>query len=120
MTPKTLHWFQPLMKFNMDQHFIYIIACINEHKKQLQSYYKLTEEDLDNITKKWSTNLLIPIDPMEISNIDIPETVQDTPRPSTTQKTKEVQDIDNAFVNTASISPEQGHDGEDLNDKEVE
>ena len=51
MTPNTLHWFQPLIKFSADRHFIYITARANEHKKQLQSYYKLTEEDLEEITK---------------------------------------------------------------------
>jgi hypothetical protein len=42
ITPNTLHRFKPLMKFSMDWHFIYITACTDEHKKQLQSYYKLT------------------------------------------------------------------------------
>jgi hypothetical protein len=57
---------------------------------------------------------------MEISNIDSPETVQDTPRPSRKNKTEEVQELDSASVKTASISPEQGGDGKELNDKEVE
>jgi hypothetical protein len=26
MTPNTLYWFRPLMKFHADRHFIYIIA----------------------------------------------------------------------------------------------
>jgi hypothetical protein len=46
--------------------------------------------------------------------------VQDTPEPSRTKKTEEVQDLDSASVKTASISLEQGGDGEELNDKEVE
>jgi hypothetical protein len=32
------------------------------------------EEDLEEITKDWSTYLLIPIDPAKISDIDSPET----------------------------------------------
>jgi hypothetical protein len=108
------------MKFNADRHFIYITARTDEHKQQLQSYYKLMEEDLEEITKDWSVDLLIPADPVEISDIDSPETVQDTPGPSRTKKTEEVQEIDSASVKTASISPEQGGDGEELNDKEVE
>jgi hypothetical protein len=120
MTPNTLHQFRPLMKFSTDRHFIYITVCTDEHKQQLQSYYKLTEEDLEEITKEWSTDLLIPADPVEISNIDSPETAQDTPGPSRTKKTEEVQEIDNASMKTASISPEKGGDGEELNDKEVE
>jgi hypothetical protein len=63
------------MKFNADRHFIYITARTDEHKQQLHSYYKLTEEDLDEITKNWSTNLLIPADLAEISDIDSPKTV---------------------------------------------
>jgi hypothetical protein len=91
------------MKFSADWHFIYIIVRADEHKQQLQSYYKLTEEELEDITKEWSTDLLIRANPTEISNIDNPETVQDTPRPSSTKKTEEVQGLDSAFVNTASI-----------------
>jgi hypothetical protein len=68
------------MKFTMDHHFIYIIVCIDENKQQLQSYYKLKEEDLEEITKEWSADLLIPTDPMKISDIDSPEVVHDTPR----------------------------------------
>jgi hypothetical protein len=108
------------MKFSTDQHFIYITMCADEHKQQLQSYCKLMEEDLEEITKDWSADLLIPANPIEISNIDSPETAQDTPGPSKTKKTEEVQEIDIASMKTASISPEQGGDGEELNDKEVE
>jgi hypothetical protein len=46
MTRNNLHRFRPLMKFSLDCHFIYIITCADEHKEQLQSYYKLTEDDL--------------------------------------------------------------------------
>jgi hypothetical protein len=78
------------------------------------------EEDLEEITKEWSADLLIPTNPAEISDIDNPETMQDTPGPSRTKKTEEVQGLDSASVKTASISPEQGGDGEELDDKEVE
>jgi hypothetical protein len=61
----------------------------NEHKQQLQSYYNMMEEDLEEITKSWSMDLLIPIDPMEISNIDSLEAVHDTPGPSKTKKNEE-------------------------------
>jgi hypothetical protein len=54
------------MNFNVDQHFIYITVRVDEHKEQLQSYYKLTEEDLEETTKDWSTYLLIPTDPAEM------------------------------------------------------
>ena len=62
MSLNTLHMFRPLMKFSMDLHFIYITARTGEHKPQMQSYYKLTEEDLEEITKEWSADLLIPVD----------------------------------------------------------
>jgi hypothetical protein len=74
------------MKFSVDCHFIYISAHIDEHKKQLQSYYKPTEEDLEDITKDWLADLLIPVDPEEISNIDSLEAVHDTPGPNKTKK----------------------------------
>ena len=105
------------MKFSANCHFIYIIAQDDEHKEQLQSYYKLIEEDLEEITKDWSVDLLILVDPMEISDIDSLENAQDTPVPSRTKKTKEVQDLDSASVKTTSISPEKGGDGEELDDK---
>jgi hypothetical protein len=60
------------MKFCADRHFIYLTARANEHKEQLQSYYKLMEEDLEEITKDWSTDLLIPADLARMSNPDSP------------------------------------------------
>jgi hypothetical protein len=39
------------MKFFVDRHFIYITAWVDEHKEEIQSYYKLTKEDLEEITK---------------------------------------------------------------------
>jgi hypothetical protein len=72
MTRNTLHRFHPLIKFNTDHHFIYITTCADGHKHQLQSYYKLMEEDLEDITKDWSGDLLIPSDPAEIYDIDSP------------------------------------------------
>jgi hypothetical protein len=38
------------MKFHAD-HTSFISLCADEHKEELQSYYKLTEEDLEEITK---------------------------------------------------------------------
>jgi hypothetical protein len=96
MTLNTLHRFRPLMKFSVDLHFIYITSHTNEHKEQLQSYYKLTEDDLEEITREWLTDLLISADPIEISNIDSLEAAQDTPRPCKTKinkKTKKDEEI---------------------------
>jgi hypothetical protein len=120
MTLNTLHRFRPLMKFSADWHFTYITMRANEHKKQLQSYYKLIEEDLEEITKDWSMDLLVPVDPAETFDIDRPETMQDTPKPREAKKTKEVEELDITSVKTASISLEKGGDGEELGDKEVE
>jgi len=39
------------MEFCTYRHFIYITAQADEHKEELQSYYKLMEEDLKEITK---------------------------------------------------------------------
>jgi hypothetical protein len=38
----------------------------DEQKEQLQLYYKITEEDMEEITKDWSVDLLIPSDPVEM------------------------------------------------------
>jgi hypothetical protein len=107
------------MKFSADCHFIYITTRADEHKKQLQSYYKLTEEDLEDITKEWSVDLLIPVDPMELYDIDGLEATNDTPGPSKTQKNEENQDVSSTSGKTASISPKQGGDGGEIDGTEV-
>jgi hypothetical protein len=87
---------------------------------QLQSYYKLTEDDLEEITKEWSADLLVPVDPVEMSDVDSPETMSDTPGPSKTKKDDEVQDVHSTSTKTSSISPEQGNDGGELGGTKVE
>jgi hypothetical protein len=66
MTQNTLYLFRPLMKFFIDRHFICITAREDEHKEELQSYYNLIKEDLEEITKDWFGELLIPADPVEM------------------------------------------------------
>jgi hypothetical protein len=56
----------------MDHHFIYIKARADGSKQQLQSYYKIIEEDLEEMTKECSEDFLIPANPMELSNVDSP------------------------------------------------
>jgi hypothetical protein len=73
ITPDTLQIFRPLIKFSADRHFIYLTPRTDELQEQLQSYYKMTEEDLEEITKEWSTDLLVSVDPAEISDTDNPE-----------------------------------------------
>jgi hypothetical protein len=80
----------------------------------LHSYYKLTEEDIEDITKEWSADLLIPTNPVELSDIDSPEIVPDTPGPSKMTKPEEVHDVGSASVRTASISPDEEGDGEEI------
>jgi hypothetical protein len=62
MTSNTLHRFRPIAKFHTDRHFIYITAHGDEHKEELQSYYNLIEEDMEEITKEWLAKFLIPVE----------------------------------------------------------
>jgi hypothetical protein len=43
----------------------------DESKEKLQSYYNLTDEDMEEITKEWPTEFLVPVDDVEISDPDI-------------------------------------------------
>jgi hypothetical protein len=52
MTPNTLYIFRPIEKFHTDRHFIYITSRRYEHKEEIQSYYKITEENMEEITKE--------------------------------------------------------------------
>jgi hypothetical protein len=63
------------MKFNADKHFLYITAHADDHKQQLYSYYRLIEEDLEVITKEWLVYLLVPANPVDISDVGSPEIV---------------------------------------------
>jgi hypothetical protein len=84
---------------------------VDEHKEELQSYYKLTEEDLEEITKDWSTELLIPADPTEMSDPKIIGSSEatheecDTPGTNRRKKTEEVQNLRSTSEETASKSP---------------
>jgi hypothetical protein len=124
MTPNNLHRFQPLIKFGVDRHFIYITTRAYDNKEQLYLYYNLIEEYLEDITKEWSVDLLIPADPAEVSGIDIPEAAENTPRPSKTNKTKktkkdeEIQDVERRSIRMESITPEKGGNGEYLEEVE--
>jgi hypothetical protein len=69
---------------------------------------------LEEITKEWLADLLIPADLTEISDIDSPETTHDTPGPNKTKNNEEAQDVNNTLAKTTSISPKQGGDGRDI------
>jgi hypothetical protein len=120
ITPNTLHRFRPLMKFNADHHFTYITTRADEQKQQLQSYYMLTEDDLEEITKEWSTDLLVAADPVEMSDVDSPEAMTDTPGTHKTKKEVEVQYIHNTSTKTSLLSPAKGGDDEELGGTKVE
>jgi hypothetical protein len=64
-------------------------------------------------------NLLVPTDPIEMSNIDSPETAQDTLGPSktkkekSTKKTEELEDVDSLSIRMDSITPDEVGDDEE-------
>jgi hypothetical protein len=96
ITLNTLHRFRPFVKFHADRHFIYITEHGDEHKEVLKIYYKLIEEDLEEITKEWPAELLIPIYPTELFNLKLIKISvitcegHDTPRTSRRKKTEDV------------------------------
>jgi hypothetical protein len=71
MTPNTLHHYRPLAKFHADRHFICITVRRDEIKEDLQSYYKLTSEDMEEITKEWPAEFLVPVDDAKLSDPNI-------------------------------------------------
>jgi hypothetical protein len=121
-----LHQYRPLAKFHTDRHFIYITTRRDESKEKLQSYYKLTDEDMEEITKEWPTEFLVPVDDAELSNPDIigsplvtrAEHVRQTSAKKKKKK-EEVQDIetdeeDNASEESRPGSP-TGGGGDEVN-----
>jgi hypothetical protein len=82
------------MKFSVDRHFIYITAHADEHKEEIQSYYKLIEEDLEEITKDWLVDLLILVEPVEMfypelfGILEATQKEHDTPGTNRRKKTK--------------------------------
>jgi hypothetical protein len=119
MTSNTLHRFRPLAKFHAYRHFIYITVRGDESKEELQSYYKLTEEDMEEITKEWPAEFLILVGDAEISNPDIIEiplvTREEYDGPSSARKKKkkeEVQEINSASEKTMFDSP--GGEGDEV------
>ena len=79
----------------------------------------LTEEDLEEITKDWSVELLILVDPMNMFDIDNPKPAHDTPRPNKTKKNEEAQDVSSTAAKTTSISLEQGGYGREIDGAKV-
>jgi hypothetical protein len=131
MTPNTLHQYRLFVKFRADQHFIYITVCKDESKEDLQSYYKLTEEDMEEITKEWPAEFLVPVEDEELSNPDIIRSPlvtqteydgQSNTRKKKKKEKEEVQDIesdekDNASEETVPDTPAKGG-GDEVNQEE--
>jgi hypothetical protein len=79
----------------------------------------LTEDVFEEITKEWSAYLLVPVDPIEISDMGSPETMLNTTGSSKTNKNDEVHDVHSTSVETYLTSPEQGDDGGELGGTKV-
>jgi hypothetical protein len=71
MTPNNFHTYRLLAKFCIDRHFIYITTHRDESKEELQSYYKLSNEDMEDIIKESPEEFLVPIEDAELSNPEI-------------------------------------------------
>jgi hypothetical protein len=126
MTLNTLDRVRTLMNFRADRHFIYITTHVDEIKEELQSYYKLTEEDLEEITKEWPAEFLIPVDQATLSDPNLIRSpvvsCKEYDAPKNSRKNKEdVQEIHNISEETTSDSPSRGEDNEvDKEEKEGE
>jgi hypothetical protein len=79
----------------------------------------LTENDLEDITKEWSVDLLVPVDPAEMFDVDSPKTMYNTPGQSNMKKYDKVHDVHSTSVKTTSISAKQGDDGGEIGVTEV-
>jgi len=73
MTLNTLHQYGTLVNFHSDRHFIYITMHRGESKEDMKYYYKLTEEDMEEITKEWFVEFLVKVEDEELSNSNIIE-----------------------------------------------
>jgi hypothetical protein len=101
MTPNTLQRFRTLMKFNADRHFTYITMREDEHKEHLQTYYKLTEEYLEEITKECFVDLLVLTNLANIYHIYSSKDThkeKNTPRTNRQKKIEEVQNLRNTSM----------------------
>jgi hypothetical protein len=71
MTPRTLNQYRPLAKFHVDPHFIYITTRRDERKEELQSYYSLTDKDMEKITNEWPKEFCVLVNDVKLSDPDI-------------------------------------------------
>jgi hypothetical protein len=71
ITLNTLHQYRMITKFCIDRYFIYITACRDESKGEFHSYYKMTDEDMDEISKECPAEFLVPVEYVEIFDPNI-------------------------------------------------
>jgi hypothetical protein len=118
MMLKSLHRFRPFVKFYTNRHFIYITTHGDEHKEEIQSYYNLTEEDMEEINKEWPTEFLIPVDQEELSDPEligspvVTREEYDAPNNSRRKNKEEVQKLNSASEETNSDSSGWGEGDE--------
>jgi hypothetical protein len=74
---------------------------------------------LEEITKEWSAYLLVAVDPAEMSDVDSPEAMPDTPGLRKTKKDVEVQDIHSTSTKIDFLSPTKGGNDEELGGTKV-
>jgi hypothetical protein len=105
-------------RFRVDRHFIYITARADEHKEELQSYFNIIEEYMEEITKELPMDFLVPVDQAKLSDPDllgspmVTREEYDVPGSSIRKKTKEVQQLNNASKETTLELPQGGGDDE--------
>jgi hypothetical protein len=127
MRSNALDRFRPFVKFRADRNFIYITTHRDKHKEEIQSYYKLIEEDMEEITKEWPEQMLVPVNHTELSGPDLIGSLVVTheeynaPNNSRKKKKEDVHEIHITSEETASDSPSEGGDDEvDKEEKEGE
>jgi hypothetical protein len=125
MTPNSLDRSRPLMKFHADRNFIYITARADENKEEIQSYYKLTKEDLEEIIKEWLAEFLIPVAKVELFNqnligsLIVTHEEYNAPNSSRRKKNEDVQEPSSTSEEIASDSP-GGGGGNEVDKEEKE
>jgi hypothetical protein len=117
------------VKFHLDRHFIYITVHRDESKEVLQSYYNITDKDMEEITKEWPAYFLVLVEDVELFDPDIIKIplvtqVEHDGQTSTKKKKKkeEVQNIksdeeDNAF-DESRLESLAGGGGDEVNQEE--
>jgi hypothetical protein len=111
MIPHTLDKYRQVAKFQADPHFLYIIVCRDENQEDLHSYYKLTNEYMDQITKEWPEEFLVPIADAELFDTDtigspIVNRVEHVRQSSGMKKKKKQEEFQDIETDEGDISSE--------------